>query len=68
MSHTADIPQGHGFVPMVVDLIVQDPDTYRKYGRRFIRGMAQTCPDCQRIDARRDRLRRMHSLAHRRRR
>jgi hypothetical protein len=66
MAHTADIPRGHGTMPMIVDLVVEDPDTYRRYGRAFIRRMAATCPFCHVADARHARIRRMRSAYGRR--
>lgn len=65
-THTLDIPRGHGTTPMIVDLVVEDPDTYRKYGRRFIRRMAAGCPDCAVVDRHRARTGRMHAAYGRR--
>lgn len=66
MIHTQDIPRGHGTMPMIVDLVVEDPDTYRSYGRAFIRRMAAQCLFCDIADRRRSRVRRMHAAYGRR--
>jgi hypothetical protein len=66
MIRTSDIPRGHGTTPSIVDLIVEDPDTYRKYGRRAIRRWCSECPYCRIADRRRARLSSMHAAYRRR--
>lgn len=67
MAHTLDIPRGHGTTPMIVDLIVDDPDTIRRYGRTVIRRWCSQCPWCRAVDARAARLHRIRAAYGRRR-
>lgn len=66
MIRTNDFPRGHGTAPTILDLIVEDPDTYRNYGRRAIRRWCAECPWCRRADATQARLHRMHTAYGRR--
>ena len=63
---TWTFPRGHGTMPMVLELVVNDPDTYRSYGRTIIREWASRCRHCVAADAKRARTRRMHAAYGRR--
>lgn len=56
----------HGTTDLIQYLIHDDPDTYRRYGRRMVRRIAARCPRCVAVDDRQARLTRIRSAYRRR--